>query len=271
MPSITMDARIFAHAGILSAALALLSSNATAQAIEKKSTAYWVAHVGATSAAVITGAVLGAVFDEPLPPNQYPPPRLWAVSDALYSLDLILPLPALATSYNTNGFGHSLFVYGETLAGGYLLNNLARSTGYGGTGAVLAFGSATIASQLFKEAETAPFAIVDGFWGVEFALATASTILRYRGTHPEHQSPWQYGLESAAGIALGTAVYTANGGHLKSIWHKSWGASLAGVGLGAVVGLVIPSDDPSPQPVMASLEVLPFVDGVPGLSVSGAW
>jgi hypothetical protein len=108
---------------------------------------------------------------------------------------------------------------------------------------------------------------------VEFGLATSSTILRYRGVHPDQQAWALAWIESVAGVALGTAAYKLSGGGLQPFWRKQGWASIAGAGIGTGIGMVVgwAVHFADPPATSAMLQISPFVAGAPGVSLGGTW
>jgi hypothetical protein len=219
----------------------------------------------------VLGGIIAGAFSEPVPPKTHPEPGLWALSDGLYVLQLAAPVPAFSVGHSGTNFGGALFIYAEALTAGYFVNNLARPFD-GGTRASLAFAGAVSASYLFAEAPSAPDGLKASFWATEVALASASSVLRYRGSHPSRRSFTLLIAESVLGTGIGVGAYAASNGDPSRVLKAGQGVGfLIGLGVGQILGWWVTPLESGNHPVLASLEVAPFAQDKPGLAVSGRW
>lgn len=273
----------FAAAAVVTA-WSLAPSRASAQSADTfhdRHWSYWVAHSVASAGSLITVAALsdanrgGCWFGPTAIDRCRRGTQSYGAagaSQALFYLEAINPLVAIASMKNATKTAHASFVYGEALSVSWALSSIAgriwlrpRPSAYDPSNlneppncrllpkrscrsfysarASGAFAAAISSGYLFSELypnqddDTYLQATTTG-WFVQMALAAASAHLQVKGGDAFYSDAL---VGSAMGTLVGGALYYSHSHSLHLRWEQGAGAG-AGFLLGALIPLVVSSE-----------------------------
>ena len=191
------------------------------------------------------------------------------MSDVLLATSLVAPLLLQVQDGFDQAAGQQSLIYGETLAASILLNTAtkylvqrprpyvynkrpevqeyvaqqgddAHLSFYSGH-ASTAFSGAIAGSILYAQDGTTSLGARVAMWGLELGLASATAVLRVRaGKHYYSDVVLGVLIGSAIGILV-PALHTSGSGYEPS--DAEWAGMAAGVGIGALVGQIMPLED----------------------------
>lgn len=246
---------------------------------------YIALHATGVGVLALAALITNNAFDPPAPVDRDVAPTTLGMADAFLTLEMSLPLPALAIPMRREELFDASLMYSQAALLGFAANNVLRRFEINSS-ATVGFAAAMTSAYLLDQRrypDDPPVGykrhdldvrVRGSFWGLQFGLATANAVLDARGGRSHIYSEF---IGAGVGMIIGVTAqavhcesnhhrcfepsfYTASGGDSRFLWLTNLGL----LGLGASLPFLAPAskDDPNLHYQLAPLSFGPDSIGI---------